>query len=594
MKIRLLRSMLFICVCLGTACGQSAETAVPATATDAIEIMATDTAVPTNLPPNPEILEPETYTAQVNSYNLGETIILQDHFPEDSRFRNMPVRLEGVIGVPESDEAHPVVLIMHGSHNVCGGEDIWPCPENVEQRNYEGFTYLVEALAEAGYVALSINVNAEHTFAFGEAPPSVRTTQLIDLHLGELVAANAAKSDKFGVDLNGRIDPSRMVWLGHSRGADFTNWIIREQNLVTTASPIGYGPVAGMILLAPPLVALDTLPTADLPFSVILPACDSDVSTLSGQRFYESARFDPERTDWGSSVYVEGANHNYFNAILDAERLNYPADRPDCTAETSLTAEQQQEFLTQYTLDFLQTLFAQPEMAFAAKHRLGMVTHVPMPTTFHQYAVRFNFMPSTAKQRMIMQPQSEAERSQNLLGGESILQNVTALFCPDGYYVPATAPGTELCKRVNFNQPGYPQEFVVSWESADAEWRMVLPEAQRDLSAYTAVQLRVALDPLSELNTLETAQRFTLALVDTSGESAQVIVPEIPYPLGVIQENEYFDGGMFTGHVFLTDLRIPITEFAQVDLNQINEIVFRFDQTKSGTLFIADVHLLSD
>lgn len=64
-------------------------------------------------------------------YNLGETTITQARFPEDSRFRNMPVRLNGVIAAPsEGDGPFPVVMIIHGAHP--------GCPE-VEQRNYSGF-----------------------------------------------------------------------------------------------------------------------------------------------------------------------------------------------------------------------------------------------------------------------------------------------------------------------------------------------------------------------------------------------------------------------------------------------------------------------
>ena len=33
-------------------------------------------------------------------YNLGETTIVQERFPADSRFHNMPVRLNGIIAVP--------------------------------------------------------------------------------------------------------------------------------------------------------------------------------------------------------------------------------------------------------------------------------------------------------------------------------------------------------------------------------------------------------------------------------------------------------------------------------------------------------------
>lgn len=544
----------------------------------------------TAVPPTIEAAEPETYPATVANYNLGETTITQDHFPEDSRFRNMPVRLEGFIGVPESDTAHPVVLILHGSHNICGGEDIWPCPEDVEQKNYEGFTYLIEDLAEAGYVALAINVNAEHTFGYGESPPSIRTQQLIDLHLAELAAANAGESDKFGVDLNGRADLSRIVWLGHSRGGDFANWIVREQNLAEAASPVGYGPVDGILFVASPKIFTDALPMVDVPFSIILPACDTDVLGLDGQGFYESARLNAERENWGTTVYLEGAEHNRFNTILPPNRIL--EDRPDCTENSLITAVQQQEFLSQYTLDFLQTIYGDPAQASMAQERLGMSANQPAPTTYQDADVRFTFLPTADNQLLIMQPQSEAELNQNLLGGETTLTDVTAQFCPEGYYVPAMEPGTEPCKRVNFNQPGYPQQFVVSWESSGTEWRTAVPDTQTDFTEYTAVQLRTALDPLSELNPAGEPQAFSLEVVDNAGNRAQAVVSRIDFPAGKNQANDFFDGGFFTGHVHMSSYRIPLTEFDDIDLGNISEIAILFDQTESGTLFIADLTII--
>lgn len=528
----------------------------------------------TAVPPTTEATEPETYPATVANYNLGDATIVQDHFPEDSQFRNMPVRLEGVIGVPESDTTHPVVLILHGSHDICGGEEIWPCPEDVEQKNYEGFTYLVEDLAEAGYVALAINVNAEHSFGFGEAPPSIRTQQLIDLHLTELAAANAGESDKFGVDVNGRSDLSRMVWLGHSRGGDFANWLIREQNLAETASPVGYGPVEGILLIAPPKLFLDALPMVDLPFSVIMPACDTDAVGLDGQGFYESARFNAERENGATTVYLEGADHSRFNTVLPPDRIF--EDRPDCTEASMITAVQQQEFLSQYTLDFLQTIYGQS-----------------VPNIFNDATARSTFLPAADDQLTIMQPQSETTLSQNSLGGEVMMSGVTAVFCPQGYYVPANEPGTEPCKRVNFNQPGFPQQLVLSWEESGAEWKTAVPGANTDLSAYTALQLRAVLDPLSDLNPQDEPQSFTVALVDAAGNQAQVVVPPLPYPIGERQPNDYFDGGYFSGQVHMHQVRLPLAEFSDIDLTQISEIALIFDQTDTGAIFLADLEMVS-
>ena len=76
-------------------------------------------------------------------YDLGEATIVQERFPADSSFRNMPVRLNGVIAAPVAGGPHPVVLILHGTHPGCPevehGVDRWPCDPEVEQPNYRGF-----------------------------------------------------------------------------------------------------------------------------------------------------------------------------------------------------------------------------------------------------------------------------------------------------------------------------------------------------------------------------------------------------------------------------------------------------------------------
>lgn len=574
--IILLATLIFVAACSQT----------EPTPTETPELSITETAVPTNLPPTPE-----TNSVEVTHYNLGDGTIIQDHFPEDSRFRNMPVRLEGVIGVPEGEGPFPVILIMHGSHFICEDETIWPCPEEDEQANYKGFTYLVENLAEAGYASLSINVNAEHIFSHGEAPPTIRTKQLIDMHLQELAAANGGESDKFGIDLNGRVDLTRMTWIGHSRGADFANWIIRDLMLDQTASDIGYGPVQGLILLAPPIVATDTLPVVDLPIALILPACDGDVFTMDGQKAYEAARFDTERAHLFTSVYLEHANHNNFNTILNADQPI--PERPDCVEDVALTPEAQRDFLTQYTIDFLNSLYGPTNNMQTINQTLGLDPAFLVPTELYGLSVQVSTLYPAANRLTLMQPQGEAELSQDLLGGETTFTDVTALFCPDGYYVPLHEPEkSESCRRVAFNQPAYPQQMLINWETSGAEWRTTVPETHKDLTTYTAIQLRAALDPLSPLNQPDDPQSFTIEFVDSTGSREQVVVPSIPFPIGETKPNDFFEGDYFTGNVHMSSLRIPLAALTAVDLAHITEIALVFDQTPTGALFLADLELI--
>jgi hypothetical protein len=544
-----------------------------------------------SVPSTPEPTEPQTFPASVTGYDLGQTTITQDNFPEDSPFHHMPVRLQGIIGVPESEQPHPLVLIMHGSHAACPGENVWPCPPEEEQKNYEGFAYLVRALAEAGYVGLSINVNAEHTFGFGEAPPAVRTTQLIELHLNELAAANAGQSDEFDIDLVGRVDLTRMTWLGHSRGGEIANRILRDQN---PTSGDHNRAVQGLIMVAPAVTFADSLPTADVATAILLPACDQDLPNLDGQQYYEAARLDPDRRHFAMSVYLEGANHNYFNANLEPERPGMPAGRPDCTTDRMLEAEAQRAFLADYTVDFLQVLYGKPDEVRDAKRHLGILVSEPAPEDLYDASVKLTFLPAQGDQLALMRPDSQAELSRNLAGGEVRSVGLTVYFCPGGYYTPDDRPGTGPCKRVNLNQPGYPQQVAMEWGAGGADWRTFLPGSIADLTQFAGLQLRAALDPLSKLNPEGEPQSFTVELVDANGQHAHVHVPDVAYPAGVRQPNDFFEGDSFTGHVHMSTLRIPLEQFSGVDLANIVEIVLRFDQTESGALFVADLLLVQD
>ncbi len=289
------------------------------------------------------------------TYNLGETTIVQSRFPEDSRFHDMPVRLNGIIAAPsDGDGPYPVVLIIHGTHHGCpeepGGVDRWPCDPELEQPNYLGFAYLVEALAAEGYVAIAPNFNAENTFGFGEGTPGERLSQLLELHMVALAAAATGGPNDFGVELDGVADMSRLIFFGHSRGGEAASWLTNSQGLAMpdAAKTAGYGPVKGLLLLAP--APIFTLPAGSrVPQVVILPACDGDVMNQEGQLFYEEARLDPNQEQWALSVWLEQTNHNAFNEILGPDMIGF-GNRPDC-AEL-LAPQDQRQFLTDIALYF--------------------------------------------------------------------------------------------------------------------------------------------------------------------------------------------------------------------------------------------------
>lgn len=99
----------------------------------------------------------------VYCYDLGEGVLTQGK-------REIPYRMQGVIGVPEGED-RPVVILLHGAH---------PIRSAAENRYDLGFSYLVDQLADAGYLALSMNVGINYSFENGEPMGCERTVQVVE------------------------------------------------------------------------------------------------------------------------------------------------------------------------------------------------------------------------------------------------------------------------------------------------------------------------------------------------------------------------------------------------------------------------------
>jgi pimeloyl-ACP methyl ester carboxylesterase len=561
----------------------SPEPTVAPTATAVSDTAVSDTAVADTLPAAVE-------------YNLGEAIIIQDRFPEDSRFRNMPVQLNGLIAVPPGEDGpYPVVVVLHGTHPGCPvndmGVDVWPCGED-ERPNYQGFAYLLSHLAAQGYVALSININAENTFGFGEPSAGERLEQILDLHMDALAAAADGGQNEFGVALDGRADVNRLALIGHSRGGELANWLANEQGWAApdALQELGFGPVDGLILLAPAIVFFFPQPSL-VPLSVVIPSCDGDVVTQDGQTYYDETRLVAENP-WATSIWLEQANHNYFNeTLLDDSMGRF--DRPDC--EPILAETVQRDWLTSHATDFLTAVFSQDAAAVTeAQANLGLdVTAAPVQEVAGLPAL-VSSLSSGSNRQTILLPATEEELTTHLLGGAVLAEGMTTHFCPSGFYNSESLPGSEPCRRNYVTVPGQPDHAVLTWDSPDAALRFTLPAESGDVRDYAALSLRAAVDPMSPLNAADAAQAFSVQLTDSAGNSSIVTTqpdePALRFPPGLMLDIAVIGTDqVFSGRVPLTTIRLPLSAFTGVDLSQISEVALLFDQTPSGALFVSDV-----
>ncbi len=544
--------------------------------------------------PSPTSAAAQPKSAQVAEYDLGESTIALAQVVGGGPIEDMPLRLDGVLGVPAAAGAHPLVLILHGDHLGCPPDQqtnkaAWPCDEGQEQRNYRGFTYLVEELASAGYLALAINANAAYTEAYGDAGSAERLGQIIDRHLAQLIDASAGGENNFGVDLYGRVDDKRVVWIAHSRSAELASRIIRDRRLDDglNAAFAGYGPLLGLLQVAPTLAQVDSQQTADLPLAVILPACDGQVSDLAGQATYEALRDDRQRQAPAATLLLEAADHNQFNEVVTPDMLAGAA-RPQCRFDQLLQSAEQRAFLAAYAVEFLAWVLGTPQESSAAAEALGLAVTKAVPGQILGRPALVAHAPDAADEMLLLRPFGAGELTHNLLGGDVIAENLQTLFCPAGSSLHGVDSSLSACHRLPANHPGSPAQMLLTWPEPDGLLRLNLPPEGVDLTRYTALQLRAALDPLSPLNTPGEARSFSVTLHDTEGGSATLAVPpEAPalaYPRGEIMSD-----GRFSGHVQMSALRLPLAAFAAVDLTQIVAVELLFDRTPSGALFIADL-----
>jgi dienelactone hydrolase len=512
----------------------------------------------------------------VVDYDLGEVQLAQD-IPA---FPTVPVRLQGVVAVPEVSGAAPVVVVLHGRHPYCAVDaevEPWPCPV-AERRNDLGLRSLVRALAGRGYLALAVNLNAAWTLGAGEPPNGGlgRVEEIAALHLSRLADAARGKANAFGAPLSGRADLTRLLLVGHSAGGQAAmhlarQWRKRPQPVPGRPSD-GRIPVDAALLVAPTFARGAVQPQPDIPTAVVLPSCDGDVVGLDGAGYYDMARLSARRASLAATVFVRGANHNAFNAAVgvdDARLVATPGCRPGDPQR--LRPAKQRQFLADYAGAFADAVFR----GIVAG---GLDAFVQPPGELFGARVITSLTLPSAQRRIVVEPRSRGNLRRDALGGRVATAGGARLsYCPP--FKPCAA---------GLQQPSYPAQLRFTWPRRGGVLRLAVPKQHGDVSAYDLLALRVAVDPTAAQNAPGKAQSFSVALVDAGGRRQAVTLPAgqpaLAYPIGVFRTT---DGP--SGHVPLGSVRVPLSSFGRIDRARVRAVEIRGDRTASGALLVANV-----
>ncbi len=215
-------------------------------------------------------------------------------------FDQLPIN--GRVWFPQGDGPFPLVLIVHGNHNMKDYSD-------------PGYEYLGKLLASRGFITVSVDENFLNQEFGGEN--DARAFVLLE-HLKVWRRWNITAGHKF----EGRVDMERIALIGHSRGGESVahaaafNRLPRypdDANIefdynFSIKSIIAIAPCDGQYKPAGHPTSIE-----NVNYLVIQGGHDSDVTAFSGLNQFYRVKF-TEDFFFKSAIYIYRANHSRFNS----------------------------------------------------------------------------------------------------------------------------------------------------------------------------------------------------------------------------------------------------------------------------------------
>lgn len=295
---------------------------------------------------NTDLLGKGTYAFDAYEY-ASPAAVDKEISPLVKGEKDYPIDFRGRLFLPRSQEAHPLLIFLHGNHSTCGTppskkgdpridasnefSSTGSCPAGkVEAPSYRGYDAQAEFLASHGFAVVSINANRGITAMDGDAndPFLVYARGLLVLkHIEQLQKwAQLEKVPSISgktLDLRKRIDWSEVGVMGHSRGGEgvrYAHNILKNykdapawQKRLPGVQIKGIFEVAPIDFGSKMVEGLDRANAQGVAWNVLIPGCDEDVSDFAGIGPF--LRMGSQADGFPKSIYtIWGANHNFFNS----------------------------------------------------------------------------------------------------------------------------------------------------------------------------------------------------------------------------------------------------------------------------------------
>jgi dienelactone hydrolase len=213
--------------------------------------------------------------------------------------------LNARVWYPQGDGPFPLVLIVHGNHNMADFSD-------------PGYEYLGQLLASRGFILASIDENFLNGWIVApEKEQAVRGWMLLE-HLKLWREWNDTPGSLF----YHKVDVENVALMGHSRGGEAVSTAALFNTLEYYPEDANirfdyHYPIKSLVAIAP--VDGQYKPAGeyrfikDVSYFTIQGANDSDVSSFNGSRQWDHVLYPDGGDFFKAELYIYGANHGQFN-----------------------------------------------------------------------------------------------------------------------------------------------------------------------------------------------------------------------------------------------------------------------------------------
>lgn len=543
---------------------------------------------------------PGEYEVSSQEYDFGDETFVTPSFPD-------MIEVIGSVHYPSdlSDGPFPVLVFLHGRHSTCynGGSTsiTWPCTGSWSAiPSYQGYDYLAEQMASHGYIVISISANSISSTDNTTPDYGMRARgELVQHHLNLWKDWSTVGGDPFGDLFIGKLDLENVGTMGHSRGGEgVIEHALYNREL---GSPFG---INAVLTLAP--VDFNRPVLNGIPIMNIAPYCDGDVADLQGVHFYDDARYlDDDDTMPKHNLMMLGANHNYYNTVWTPGE--FPAGAADdwgyvdtwqtdehCGSSAPengrYTPEKQRNSLLAYASAFFR-VYIGGENEFDP---ILKVTDVipPASSTLDPEDIFMSYHPPTHKRVDVnKQIGEDAELTNDLMTDVEASGLVVYDICGDDF-------GEQYCIGEGASQEPHNKnggvavlglsQLELEWNSADDYYQNNLPDFLSDFTQFDQLQFRAAVNFAT--SPTDTELNFNIVLTDNLDETASLPVGEYSHAL-FFPPGDY---GTVLPRTMHNTISIPVEDFTGIDLENIKNIRFEFNESAEGGILISDLALSSN